>query len=187
MKDTSELVELLLKDRELTDRIARSEILGLATVKVTMRIKERMAAIQRQVDDIRGFVPGDQGEPVFPKWLGKEITATTALLVGALNDWDRPIEQRDPAARLLQRVLFGTDDAPGEWWDTMTGADMAYAIGYTHSQVPLGIAPKVLRITRGGLHWLRSTKGLELTDRAFYQHIQGSEEWKASARALAHM
>lgn len=183
MKDTRELVDLLLKDTDLQLTISRSEEIELDTVNIVMRIKERMARIEQEAGDIAAYVPleGDR-KPVFPRWLGPEITATTTLLVAALNDWERPQDQLSHAARILQRAMYGSEHAPADWWDTMTGANMAYAIGYTHREVPLAVAPRVLRVTRPGVHWLRVNKGLELTDSSFYAHIRGSQEWKQSVR-----
>lgn len=182
MKDTRELVDLLLADTQLNAAIHSQEHLQAATLDIVLRIQARELDIQIAAGDINAYIQREPVEPIFPRWMKGEITATTALLVGALNDWERPIEQRDPAARMLHRVLFGREHAPPEWWATMTGADMVYAIGYTHAQVPLEVAPNVLARTRGGVHWLRTKRGLELTDRSFFDYVQGSAEWKAQAR-----
>ena len=182
MKDTSEIMDLLLSNKELTARIAESDHLTLGTMRVVLRIQERMGHVERQVNDIRSYIAYEDPCNVFPHWLAAEVTATTALLVGALNDWSLPIEIRDPAARMLQRVLFGAEHAPEQWWSTMTGSDMVYAIGYTHAEVPLAVAPAVLMRTRPGVHWLRNNKDLYLTDRSFFNYVQGSREWQARAR-----
>lgn len=185
MKDTRELIDELLADDYLLHNIRELEHLQEAAVSVAMRIQERIAAIEAQVSDIAVYVqPRLDDRPAFPGWLASEIMATTSLLVAAINDWERPIEVRDPAARLLQRALFGREHAPADWWDTMTGADMAFAIGYTHAEVPLSVAPRVLRVTRPGVHWLRTNRGLELTDRSFYAHIQASQDWRQAANRV---
>jgi hypothetical protein len=188
MKDTSELIDFLLADAELNRRIAETDHLQQGTVQIVLRIQERMRRIDAQVVEIHSYTPAflemEGRHPTFPAWLASEQTATTALLVGALNDWAQPVEVRDMAARMLQRVLFGTYQAPAEWWATMTGADMVYAIGYTHARVPVDVAPAVLGRTRGGVHWLRQNKGLQLTDRSFFAYVQESQEWQARAREL---
>lgn len=188
MKDTSELIDLLLGNAELNKRIKETDYLQSGTMQVVMRLQERMGRIQQQVNEIYNYTPAfveaEGRHPTFPAWLAAEQTATTALLVGALNDWTLPTEVRDPAARMLHRALFGTFHAPTEWWGTMTGADMVYAIGYTHATVPLEVAPFVLRRTRAGVHWLRQNKGLQLNDRSFLAYVQESQEWQATAHQL---
>lgn len=156
-----------------------------ATMHVTLRLLRRVAGIEAQVSDINNYIGrGEVAVPPFPSWISEQITSTTGRIVAVLHDWERPVEIRDPAARMLQRALFGADHAPAEWWSTMTGADMVYAIGYTHAEVPLDLAPHVLMRTRPGVHWLRRNKDLQLTDRSFYNYVQGSAEWKAQARQL---
>lgn len=181
MQDTSETKVIGAYPPQWAD----DEFVRVAAVEVSMRLQVRMSALAEEHREITEFL----GQPHTHLWADMfqgEVITNARKFVITLHDWELPRLVRAQHARRLARVLFGDEHPDLAWWRTLTGINMAYAIGYTHPTVPLASAPALLNCNRAYVHRLRTTRGLELTAAGLYEYFQHSADWKQKARALEH-
>ena len=92
-------------------------------------------------------------------------------------------DQHDAA--VICEVLFGVGQDPSaEFWDTLLGTDVAWAIGYPLPDVPIWAAAAVLHMTRQSV-WLAISEGrLAMTPESIRGHLRGSKLWQTRTAEL---
>lgn len=163
---------------------AEAEHVRLSTVAIAMRILDRLNQLSAIQNDVFHSFLGTRNQLLWATSVSAKLHEKAQEAVVTLHDWALTQKTRAAAAHKLARAVFGSEHPDPQWWTTMTGADMAYAIGYSHPAVPMKSAPAVLQCNRQWVYHLRQHKNLEMTASGFQAYITASTEWQDKARAL---